>query len=96
MTELPTSRRDGDDWYRIRLQGRLDARWATWFDEMQLSCDEDGTTLLQGRVPDQAALHGLLAKIRDMGLPLLSVVRGSPGTSIRHATHPEPRQEPRR
>ena len=75
----PTPRRDGDDWYRIRLQGRLDARWATWFDEMQLSSDEDGTTVLQGRVQDQAALHGLLAKIRDIGLPLLSVVRGRPG-----------------
>jgi hypothetical protein len=92
----PTPRRDGDDWYRIRLQGRLDARWATWFDEMQLSSDEDGTTVLQGRVQDQAALHGLLAKIRDMGLPLLSVVRGGPGASTRHPNRSEPRQEPRR
>ena len=92
----PTPRRDGDDWYRIRLQGRLDARWATWFDEMQLSSDEDGTTVLQGRVQDQAALHGLLAKIRDIGLPLLSVVRDGPGASTRHPTRSEPRQEPRR
>ena len=76
MTELPTSRPDGEDtWYWIRLQGRLDQRWAAWFDGMQLSCDEDGT-LLQGHVPDQAALHGLLTKVRDIGLPLVSVVRG--------------------
>ncbi len=78
MTEHTTSRPDGEGtWYRIRIQGRLDARWESWFDGMQLSCDGDGTTLVQGQVPDQAALHGLLARVRDMGLPLVSVVRGS-------------------
>ena len=86
MTEPRTSRPDSEDtWYRIRIQGRLGPRWATWFDGMQLSCDRDGTTLLQGRVPDQAALHGLLTKIRDMGLPLVSVVRGTSETPSRAA-----------
>ena len=60
-------------WYEIRLQGRLDQRWASWFDGMTLSTDADGTTLLRGPVADQAALHGLLARLRDLGLPLLSV-----------------------
>ena len=77
MNELPTSRHDGKDtWYWIRIQGRLDQRWESWFEGMQLSCDADGTTLLQGPVPDQASLHGLLTKVRDIGLPLVSVVRG--------------------
>ena len=64
-----------DDWYRIRIQGHLEQRWASWFDGLELSHDEDGTTLLQGQVADQAALHGLLTKVRDMGLPLVSVTR---------------------
>jgi hypothetical protein len=97
MTELPTSRPDGEDnWYWIRIQGRLDPRWESWFDGMQLSCDRDGTTLLHGRVPDQAALHGLLMKIRDMGLPLVSVVRGPPAAPPQPETSPgtlHPRQE---
>lgn len=59
--------------YRIRVQGRLDQRWVSWFDGLTITHDGDGTTLLQGRVADQAALHGLLQKVRDMGLPLISV-----------------------
>ena len=65
-----------DDWYRIRIQGHLDQRWTSWFDGLTLTHDKDGTTLLQGHVADQAALHGLLTKVRDMGLPLVSVTRG--------------------
>jgi len=64
-----------DDWYLIRIQGHLDQRWTSWFDGLALTHDGDGTTLLQGRVADQAALHGLLTKVRDMGLPLVSVTR---------------------
>lgn len=64
--------------YQIRLQGRLDARWAAWFDGLVLTRDSDGTSVLSGPVVDQAALHGLLQKIRDTGLPLLSV-RTDPG-----------------
>ena len=58
--------------YEIRLEGRLDDRWASWFDGLTLSRDSDGTTL-RGEVVDQAALHGLLQRIRDLGLPLVSV-----------------------
>ena len=70
------SGREGD-WYRIRIQGHLDQRWTSWFDGLTLTHDNDGTTLLQGQVADQAALHGLLTKVRDMGLPLVSVTRWS-------------------
>ncbi len=59
--------------YEIRVQGRLDNRWTAWFDDMTLTCGSDGVTLIEGPVVDQAALHGLLQKVRDTGLPLLSV-----------------------
>jgi hypothetical protein len=61
--------------FEIRLQGHLDARWATWFPGLKLTHASDGTTLLSGPVADQAALHGVLRKVRDVGLPLISVVR---------------------
>ena len=64
-----------DTCYRIRIQGHLDQRWISWFDGMALTRDGDGTTLLRGHVADQAALYGLLTKVRDMGLPLVSVTR---------------------
>lgn len=60
-------------WYRIRIQGRLEHRWSAWFDGMTLTLDGDGTTVLRGRVSDQAALHGLIQKVRDLGLTLLEV-----------------------
>jgi hypothetical protein len=59
--------------YEIRLKGRLDARWAAWFDGLTLTTDDDGTTALRGVVVDQAALHGLLQRLRDVGLPLISI-----------------------
>ena len=71
---------DGSGWYEIRLQGRLDARWSTRFDGMTLTTG-DGHTLLAGPVVDQAALHGLLHQLRDIGLPLLSVSQVEPGAS---------------
>jgi hypothetical protein len=61
--------------YEIRLQGHLDSRWAAWFDGMTLTRHSDGTTVLDGAVVDQAALHGLLRKLRDVGLPLISVTQ---------------------
>ncbi len=64
--------------YVIHLQGRLDARWATWFDGLSFSYEPDGSTVIQGPVTDQAALHGLLRKVRDLGLPLLSVMQVDP------------------
>jgi hypothetical protein len=61
--------------YRIRIKGHLASRWATWFEPMTLTAEGDGTTAIEGPVADQAALHGLLHKVRDIGLPLLSVTR---------------------
>ena len=65
--------------YEIRIQGHLEGRWSAWFDGMELIAADDGSTLIRGQVADQAALHGLLAKVRDLGLPLLSVQRISCG-----------------
>jgi hypothetical protein len=64
--------------YEFRVQGVLDARWSAWFEGLQLSSDQAGQTIIAGPVTDQAALHGLLAKLRDLGLPLLSVRRLDP------------------
>jgi hypothetical protein len=64
--------------YELRVQGVLDARWSAWFEGLQLSSDQAGQTTIAGPVADQAALHGLLAKIRDLGLELLSVRRIGP------------------
>jgi len=64
--------------YEIRLKGRLEPRWAAWFDGLTLSHDVEGTTVVEGLVADQAALHGLLQKVRDVGLPLVSVTRVEP------------------
>jgi len=74
--------------YQIRFQGHLASHWAAWFDGMAMTTHSDGTTVLEGPVVDQAALHGLLAKLRDVGLPLLSVTpldtdpRNSPTTPV--------------
>lgn len=61
--------------YEIRVEGVLDARWSEWFGGMQISTDVDGTSTIAGLVTDQAALHGLLGKVRDLGLPLITVRR---------------------
>jgi hypothetical protein len=60
--------------YRIRIAGHLGRQWADWFEGLAITLDENGDTLLTGPVVDQAALHGLLKKVRDLGMPLLSVV----------------------
>ncbi len=65
--------------YEIRLKGHLDDRWAKWFEGLTITLEEDGHTLLTGPVVDQAALHGLLKKVRDLGLPLVSVSPIEPG-----------------
>ncbi len=74
--------------YEIRLTGHLDARWAAWFDGLSLSHERDGTTVIHGPVVDQAALHGLLRKVRDVGLPLISVVRVDPDDPDAPTTEP--------
>lgn len=61
--------------YRIRVEGNLDRKWSDWFDGFTIVPQPDDETFLTGPVADQAALHGLLAKIRDLGLPLLCVQR---------------------
>ena len=59
--------------YEIRLKGHMDREWTDWFEGLAITLEEDGNSLLSGPVIDQAALHGLLKKVRDLGLPLLSV-----------------------
>ncbi len=59
--------------YQIRIKGHLDGQWTDWFEGLTITLEEDGNTLLSGPVPDQAALHGLLKKVRDLGMPLVSV-----------------------
>ena len=59
--------------YQIRLRGHLGPQWADWLEGMAITLEDDGTTLLTGPVADQAALHGLFKKVRDLGMPLLSV-----------------------
>ncbi len=63
------------DTYRIRVSGHLDDRWSDWLGGLAIRREEGGTTMLVGPVVDQAALHGVIARIRDLGLPLLSVRR---------------------
>ena len=59
--------------YQIRIKGHLGREWTDWFDGLTITLEEDGDTLLSGPVIDQAALHGLLKKVRDLGMPLISV-----------------------
>jgi hypothetical protein len=59
--------------YQIRIKGHLDQGWRDWFEGMSIATDDNGDTLVSGPVADQAALHGLLKKVRDLGMPLLSV-----------------------
>ncbi len=72
------TRRTGDPdatAYEIRVAGHLDGRWAARFDGLSLTQDSDGTTVISGPVADQAELHGLLQQVRDLGVPLVSVLR---------------------
>ena len=65
--------------YEIRLKGHLDDRWAIWFESLSFTHESDGTTILCGPVVDQAELHGLLKKVRDLGMTLISVMRVESG-----------------
>ncbi len=70
----------GAECYEIRVRGQLESHWSAWFEGMALTPYENGETLIAGLVPDQAALHGILARIRDLGLPLISVLHVPCGT----------------
>ena len=61
--------------YEIRVQGRLDQRWSSWFDGLTISYEGEDSTVLRGSIVDEAALHGVLSKVRDLALPLLAVSR---------------------
>ena len=76
--------------YEIRVQGRLEPRWAAWFDGFTLSTGPGGTTVLSGTVIDQAALHGLLQSLRDLGLPLVSVTQPQDDATAGPAETPTP------
>ena len=65
--------------YQIRIKGHLGREWTDWFGGLTLTLEDNGETLLTGPVVDQAALHGVLRKVRDLGMPLLSVIRVTPG-----------------
>ena len=77
-TQVSTENHHEPGWYEIRLKGHLDVRWANWFEGLSFAHESDGTTILSGPVVDQAALHGLLRKVRDLGLPLVSVIQVDP------------------
>ena len=65
--------------YQIRVKGHLGSQWQDWFGGLTVTLEDNGETLLTGPVVDQAALHGLLRKVRDVGMPLLAVIRVEPG-----------------
>jgi hypothetical protein len=69
--------------FDIRIKGHLEPRWSEWFEDMTIRLEGNGDTLLTGPVVDQAALHGVLTRVRDLGLPLISVTRVEPGQDSR-------------
>jgi hypothetical protein len=71
--------------YQIRIKGHLGTHWLAWFEGLAITLEEDGNTLLTGPVVDQSALHGILKKVRDLGMPLLSV-NSSGGTGLQDAS----------
>jgi hypothetical protein len=88
MTEEPESNSDGQHsaMYEIRVQGHLGPEWADWFEGMTITLETNGNTVLTGPVADQAALHGLLKRVRDVGLPLISVTPLEHGRSTAPGT----------
>ncbi|MDR2983565.1 MAG: hypothetical protein LBV34_01875 [Nocardiopsaceae bacterium] len=83
MNANPAGRQHEPGRYAIRVKGHLDSKWSAWFDGLAVARGGDGTTILHGQVADQAALHGVLRKIRDLGLPLISVTQDD-------SDHPRP------
>ena len=81
MSEIRVTNKDHDEprYYEIQIKGHLDDRWSDWFGGMTITLEENGNTLVTGPLVDQAALHGLLKKVRDLGMPLISVNPVQPG-----------------
>jgi len=77
-TNAVKDKRDEPPTYAVRIQGHLDSRWAAWFEGLTIRQEEQGVTLLTGPLLDQAALHGLMRKVRDLGLTLLSITHAAP------------------
>lgn len=90
MSEIdkPTAADDKPGFTEVCIKGHLDKRWADWFDGLTIKREENGDTLLTGPVVDQAALHGLLRKVRDLGLPLVSVMYVEPKPAKGSAGNP--------
>jgi hypothetical protein len=90
MSERHTSTPDRPEAgrYEIRLTGHLDARWAAWFDGLTIGHESDGTTVLSGPIADQAALHGVIQRVRDLGLPLASVTQVETDRPVLPTTDP--------
>ena len=84
------------EYYEIKIRGHLDQCWSDWFADLKLTHLEGDETLLSGSLPDQAALHGLLERIRDFNLTLISVTRGGPSTALSSAAFYDPNQDTRR
>jgi len=84
MPDNRNSKADPDEpiVYQIRIKGQLSSQWTNWFGGLSVTLEENGDTLLTGEVVDQAALHGLLRKVRDLGMPLLSVIGVQPGRTV--------------
>ena len=74
-----------ETYYQITIKGHLDSHWSAWFDNMTISNEANGEAILHGPLTDQAALHGVLIKIRDLGVPLLAVTTVATGESPRDA-----------
>jgi hypothetical protein len=89
MRDDPTSQDHGPGRYEIRVGGHLASRWGAWFDGMTLTRHDDGTTVIDGTVTDQAALHGLLRTLRDLGMPLVSVTRTAPDPRSANPDQPD-------
>lgn len=87
MNTPPATRPPEGNWYEIRLHGVLEQRWAAWFDGMNLIANHDGSTTLRGSLIDQAALHGVLQRLRDLGIPLIAVTQ-LPLAATPTPTHP--------
>jgi len=91
---MTSPRPDVAAYYELRIQGHLDQHWSTWFDGFTLTHRDDGTTTLRGLVHDQSELHGLLAKVRDLGTALISVTPLGVTTNDNADTDSQQQQHP--